>query len=131
MQCASTHQRAAFPRATRGKKVDGYIDEIVPFFNILTYKFGLAVSRVLLNFFYKVSADHAAPSGQQDLPRDRAWRMLRMRRILVRSGDGYAILPGSRPLVSYYANSVADLLGPFATAVCARDALPAMRLLAG
>lgn len=60
---------------------------------------------------------------------DRAWRMLRMRRILVRSGDGYAILSANRPLVSYYANSIANLLGPFADGVRARDALPALSLL--
>jgi glycerol-3-phosphate O-acyltransferase len=60
---------------------------------------------------------------------DRAWRMLRMRRILVRSGDGYAILPGNRPLVSYYANSIAHLLGPFAEGIRERDALPALSLL--
>jgi glycerol-3-phosphate O-acyltransferase len=55
---------------------------------------------------------------------DRAWRMLRMRRVLARSGNGYLVLPRGRPLVSYYANSIAHLLGPFVTAVQARDALP-------
>ena len=34
------------------KRVEDYIDEIVPFFNILTYyKIGMVVSRMLLNFF--------------------------------------------------------------------------------
>jgi len=56
---------------------------------------------------------------------DRAWRMLEMRRILVRVGEGYSILPGNRPLVSYYANSVSHLLGPFADGVSQRDRLPA------
>jgi glycerol-3-phosphate O-acyltransferase len=55
---------------------------------------------------------------------DRAWRMLRMRRILAESGAGFAVLPRSRPLVSYYANSIAHLLGPFASAVKRRDSLP-------
>jgi glycerol-3-phosphate O-acyltransferase len=55
---------------------------------------------------------------------DRAWRMLRMRRILVEVGTGYAVPAGQRPLVSYYANSVAHLLGPFAEGVRSRDALP-------
>jgi hypothetical protein len=41
------------------------------------------------------------------------------------SGDGYAVLPRSRELVSYYANSIAHLLGPFEAAVRRRDALPA------
>jgi glycerol-3-phosphate O-acyltransferase len=55
---------------------------------------------------------------------DRAWRMLRMRRVLAREGRGYLVLPRGRPLLSYYANSVAHLLGPFMEAVRARDALP-------
>ncbi len=59
---------------------------------------------------------------------DRAWRMLRMRRMLAASGNGYAVLPRSRALVSYYANSIAHLLGPFESAVRERDALPVMRL---
>jgi len=60
---------------------------------------------------------------------DRAWRMLRMRRMLVRSGDGYAVLPGNRQLISYYANSVAHLLGPFEEGVRQRDALPSRLIL--
>jgi glycerol-3-phosphate O-acyltransferase len=59
---------------------------------------------------------------------ERAWRMLRMRRMLVRSGKGYAILPMNRPLISYYANSVAHLLGPFAEGVRQRDSLPSRML---
>ena len=57
---------------------------------------------------------------------DRAWRMLQMRRILVRIGAGYSVLPGNRPLVSYYANSISHLLGPFADGVRQRDQLPAL-----
>ena len=60
---------------------------------------------------------------------DRAWRMLRMRRILVRVGAGYSVLPGNRPLVSYYANSISHLLGPFAEGVRQRDLLPALAAL--
>ena len=52
--------------------------------------------------------------------------MLSMRRILARVGDGYSVLPTSRPLVSYYANSISHLLGPFADGVRERDLLPAM-----
>jgi glycerol-3-phosphate O-acyltransferase len=59
---------------------------------------------------------------------DRAWRMLRMRRVLAETRDGYLVLPRGRPLVSYYANSVAHLLGPFVAAVQARDALPVMEV---
>ena len=57
---------------------------------------------------------------------DRAERMLRMRRVLVREGAGFAVLGRGRPLVSYYANSIAHLLGPFERGVRERDALPAM-----
>jgi len=58
---------------------------------------------------------------------DRAWKMLSMRRMLVASGDGYAVLPANRSLISYYANSIAHLLGPFEEGVRLRDTLPAMR----
>jgi glycerol-3-phosphate O-acyltransferase len=57
---------------------------------------------------------------------ERAWRMLRMRRVLAETGDGFAVLPHGRELVSYYANSIAHLLGDFERAVRARDALPAI-----
>ncbi len=61
---------------------------------------------------------------------ERAWRMLGMRRVLVASGDGFVVMKRGRPLVSYYANSVAHLLGPFAEGVRARDTLPALALTA-
>ena len=57
---------------------------------------------------------------------ERAYRMLRMRKVIARTGTGYLVLPRGRPLVSYYANSVAHLLGPFSGAVRLRDALPSM-----
>lgn len=59
---------------------------------------------------------------------ERAWRMLRMRRILAASGTGYAVLPRGRPLVTYYANSIAHLLGPFERGVRERDSLPALQI---
>ena len=55
---------------------------------------------------------------------DRAYRMLRMRRIIARAGDGYVILPRGHALITYYANSIAHLLGPFAEGVRSRDRLP-------
>ena len=58
---------------------------------------------------------------------DRAWKMLDMRKILVEAGDGYSVLPNGQALVSYYANSVAHLLGPFEEGVRLRDTLPATR----
>ncbi|HKG91350.1 MAG TPA: 1-acyl-sn-glycerol-3-phosphate acyltransferase [Gemmatimonadaceae bacterium] len=60
---------------------------------------------------------------------ERAYRMLRMRRVLAHSGDGYVVLPHGRQLISYYANSIAHLLGPFEAGVRARDALPALSAL--
>jgi glycerol-3-phosphate O-acyltransferase len=41
---------------------------------------------------------------------ERAWRTFRMRRLVVRDGDTYVILPSHRPLLEYYANSVRHLL---------------------
>ncbi len=55
---------------------------------------------------------------------ERAYRMLRMRRMVARAGDGYLILPKGRALIAYYSNSIVHLLGPFAEGVRARDALP-------
>lgn len=56
---------------------------------------------------------------------DVAYRMLRMRRVLSRHGEAYIVLEHGRELVSYYANSIAHLLGEFEAGVRARDALPA------
>jgi glycerol-3-phosphate O-acyltransferase len=41
---------------------------------------------------------------------DRAWRMFAMRRLVVREGDRYIVLPRQRPLLEYYANSLRHLL---------------------
>jgi len=65
---------------------------------------------------------HADYAVEEDW--ERAYRMLRMRRVVARAGDGYLILPRGRELVSYYANSIAHLCGEFESAVRARDALP-------
>ena len=59
---------------------------------------------------------------------ERAWRMLRMRRVLLETGDGYTLLPKNRGLVQYYANSIAHLLGRYEASVRARDALPVASL---
>jgi glycerol-3-phosphate O-acyltransferase len=53
------------------RRVHGYIDEIVPFFNILAYyKFGYAASRATLNMLYKVSVDYEDLARLEQLPRD-------------------------------------------------------------
>jgi glycerol-3-phosphate O-acyltransferase len=62
---------------------------------------------------------------------ERAYRMLRMRKVLVRHGDGFLVLPRGRPLVTYYANSIVHLLGSFADGIRQRDALPAHAITMG
>ena len=41
---------------------------------------------------------------------DRAWRMLRMRRLVIVDGESLVILPRGRPLLEFYANSIAHLV---------------------
>lgn len=41
---------------------------------------------------------------------DRAWRMLKMRRLVVADGSTLVVLPKGRPLLEYYANSIAHLV---------------------
>ncbi|HTR20823.1 MAG TPA: 1-acyl-sn-glycerol-3-phosphate acyltransferase [Gemmatimonadales bacterium] len=41
---------------------------------------------------------------------DRAWRMLKMRRLVVAEGTQFVVLPRGRPLLEFYANSIAHLL---------------------
>jgi glycerol-3-phosphate O-acyltransferase len=41
---------------------------------------------------------------------ERAWLMLRMRRLVVEQGTDLVILPAERPLLEYYANSIRHLL---------------------
>lgn len=55
---------------------------------------------------------------------DLALKMLAMRHVVLVQSDHYVVLPHGRELVSYYANSIAHLLGPYEAAVRARDALP-------
>ena len=60
-----------------------------------------------------------------------ALRMLRMRRVLHEEPGGFTVSPRNRELVSYYANSIAHLLGPFRERVMERDTLPLERFAAG
>ena len=57
---------------------------------------------------------------------DLALEMLVMRRVVAVTGEGLAVLPRGRVLISYYANSIAHLLGPFEAGVRERDLLPAL-----
>ncbi len=43
---------------------------------------------------------------------DRAWRMLHLRRLVIEQENDLIILPGQRPLLEYYANSIRHLLPP-------------------
>ncbi|MEO7363721.1 MAG: 1-acyl-sn-glycerol-3-phosphate acyltransferase, partial [Gemmatimonadaceae bacterium] len=52
-------------------RVRVYLNEIVPFFNILAYyRLGYWVSRALLGLFYKVSVEYERPDPFRGLPRD-------------------------------------------------------------
>ncbi len=55
---------------------------------------------------------------------ERAVAVLVLRRVVAVDGAAFVVLPRGRELISYYANSVAHLLGDFGAAVRTRDALP-------
>jgi glycerol-3-phosphate O-acyltransferase len=50
------------------------------------------------------------PERQSDIILDRAWRTLRMRRLVVHQGNTYVVFPRQRPLLEYYANAISHLL---------------------
>ena len=65
---ASHAKEHELDQALAWRKVEEYIDEIVPFFNILAYyRFGYFVSRTLLHMFYKVSAEQHGDRGASSL----------------------------------------------------------------
>lgn len=90
------------------------------------------ISRAQLTERMSELRDSLAHHGRQllnanedvDVTLDRAHELLRLHRVVSREGGGYVVLPRGRELISYYANSVAHLLGEFESAVRARDALP-------
>ena len=50
-------------------KVEAYIEEIVPFFNILSYyKLGYNLSRLLLNLLYKASIEYQDRAALEAIP---------------------------------------------------------------
>lgn len=65
-----------------------------------------------------------SPEEPADALIERAVELLWIRRAVARDRGGIVVLPRGRELVSYYANSIAHLLGEFEAAVRARDALP-------
>ena len=70
---------------------------------------------------------YSAPIGRSTRRSSEPTECFAMRRVLVRDGSGYLVLAEGRPLVSYYANSIAHLLAAFEAGVRIRDALPALR----
>jgi glycerol-3-phosphate O-acyltransferase len=64
----------------------------------------------LRDHLIKTGAKLVQPQRTADAILDRGWRTLRMRRLVVREGDCYVVLPGQRPLLEYYANSIRHLL---------------------
>src|SRR6185503_17971460 len=53
------------------KRVHEYIEEIVPFFNVIAYfQIGYRVSRAVLNLFYKVTVEFEDRTAVQRLPKD-------------------------------------------------------------
>ena len=51
-------------------RVEQYIDEILPFFNVLSYyKFGYNLSKLLLNFLFKVSIEYQDQDSLDRIPR--------------------------------------------------------------
>jgi len=70
-----------------------------------------------------------APDEPADALVERAIELLWIRRAVARDRGGIIVLPRGRELVSYYANSIAHLLGEFEAAVRARDALPVYTVL--
>ena len=74
-------------------------------------------------------AEVVEPAREASETFERAFRMLRMRRVLTKEGDAYVILPRGRELISYYANGIAHLCGQWEDEVRERDALPADTLV--
>src|SRR5690349_4651058 len=57
--------------AAAWQRVHEYVDEIVPFFNVIAYfQVGLRLSRAVLNLFYKVTVDFEDRAAIQRLPKD-------------------------------------------------------------
>jgi len=72
LEAAAAHGAAhgMAPQKVLGK-VEAYIDEIVPFFNILSYyKLGYNLSRLLLNLLYKASTEYQDKTALDAIPRN-------------------------------------------------------------
>ncbi|MGQ0641630.1 MAG: 1-acyl-sn-glycerol-3-phosphate acyltransferase [Gemmatimonadaceae bacterium] len=60
---------------------------------------------------------------------ERAYRLLRMRRIVAQHETGYLVLPKGRALIAFYSNSLRSLLDSYVSNIRRRDALPVERAL--
>src|SRR6185503_14121677 len=61
----------AVPEAEAWKRAREYVDEIVPFFNVIAYfEIGFRVSRAVLNLFYRVDVEFEDRTALQRLPRN-------------------------------------------------------------
>jgi glycerol-3-phosphate O-acyltransferase len=64
----AAEHRVAEPEARR--RVNQYLDEIVPFFNVLSYyRVGYNLSRLLINLLYKASVEYRDQSALDRMPR--------------------------------------------------------------
>ena len=56
-----------------GPVIDGYIDEIVPAFNLVSYyRLGASVARLFMNWVYSVVADDVHVRARSNIPEDAA-----------------------------------------------------------
>jgi len=90
----------------------------------------LARIEELRDLLVERGAEVSEPAREAAETFERAYRMLKMRRVLVKQDGAYLILPRGRELISYYANGIAHLCGGYEAQVRARDALP-MDMLVG
>ena len=75
----------------------------------------------------ELNASTIRSDGPIDEVFSRACKLLQMRKMLIETNDGFAVSPRNRGLISYYANSIAHLLGPFEAGIRNRDTLPALK----
>ncbi len=128
---ADNPQALSLPKQERLNQLHGLADEImnriaaimpvtpVPLVSAALLSFGeTMVRRSDLLDRIDEYRDHLIATGAKlvreergaDAILERAWRMLRMRRLVVKEVDSFVVLPKQRPLLEYYANSIVHLL---------------------
>jgi glycerol-3-phosphate O-acyltransferase len=110
---ATTHAAEAAVWA----RVDEYIHEIVPFFNVVAYyQLGYRAAERLLNLFYKVTVEHEDEAALEAVPRDSILIYL----INHRSNADYVLVSyalAGRVAISY---AVGDGRAPFRSSTSSR-----------